>query len=261
MIYPKRQNLLCNCIKENKELVKYILRLDDATPKMNKSNWIKIEEMLDKYGVKPLVGIIPDCEDYIINWDYDESFWTEIAPRWVSKGWTIAQHGYKHVFQLDLGIYSEFNGLSYEKQKEKIEQGYDFMKNRGIIPTCFFSPAHQFDNNTISVCRDSGHFDFISDGTAFYPYKENGMLFIPCMFDTPHKMPFGIYTFVLHPNYLNDAEFEYYENFIRNNKDNFINAYEALENINLNRKRNVFEFAMKKAFKTIRKIKSRKDGN
>ena len=41
----------------------YLIRLDDACPTMNFSRWRVIEEILDKYHIAPLVGIVPSCED------------------------------------------------------------------------------------------------------------------------------------------------------------------------------------------------------
>ena len=38
---------------------KYIIRLDDAAEKMNIDNWEKMENILDRYDIKPLVGVIP----------------------------------------------------------------------------------------------------------------------------------------------------------------------------------------------------------
>ena len=42
---------------------KYIMRLDDAAEKMNVEKWLRMEQLLDKYSIKPLVGVIPACKD------------------------------------------------------------------------------------------------------------------------------------------------------------------------------------------------------
>ena len=41
----------------------FIIRLDDACEFMDVTKWNRMEEILDQYSVKPLVGIIPSCED------------------------------------------------------------------------------------------------------------------------------------------------------------------------------------------------------
>ena len=37
--------------------VDYCLRLDDACPQMNTEKWARIERILDKYKVRPIVGV------------------------------------------------------------------------------------------------------------------------------------------------------------------------------------------------------------
>ena len=41
----------------------YLIRLDDACPTMDVVKWDKIEKMLDKYHIKPMVGIVPANND------------------------------------------------------------------------------------------------------------------------------------------------------------------------------------------------------
>ena len=55
-------------------MLKFILRLDDAAPTMNKEKWDKIEKILDKYNIKPIVGIIPDNKDLEFNYPIIENF-------------------------------------------------------------------------------------------------------------------------------------------------------------------------------------------
>lgn len=67
-------------------MLSYIIRLDDATPRMNPQGWQAVEDILDKYGVKPIVGIIPDNRDPLFIWKEDPDFWTETVQRWQNKG-------------------------------------------------------------------------------------------------------------------------------------------------------------------------------
>lgn len=41
----------------------YLLRMDDASDYMDAEKWQRMEELLDRYGIKPLVGVIPDNRD------------------------------------------------------------------------------------------------------------------------------------------------------------------------------------------------------
>lgn len=236
-------------------MAKYIIRLDDACPNMKKNNWEKIEKILDKYNIKPIVGIIPNCKDKEFKkYPIIESFWEDYALKWQQKQWIIAQHGLNH--DLDENIRTEYRGKTYEEQKNNLIQGNRILKEHNIQPICFFAPAHTFDDNTIKACVDLKYFKFISDGVAIYPYKYNNMFFLPNIFDTPHKiLPFGIYTFVFHPNNMVESDYKYLEKFIISNIDNFdINLNDILEKYK-NREKNIFDKFILFLINTMRKIK------
>ena len=63
-------------------MLAYIIRLDDAPPKMNPHGWEKMERLLDKYNIRPIVGIIPDNKDVLFTWEEDPDFWTETVTQW-----------------------------------------------------------------------------------------------------------------------------------------------------------------------------------
>ena len=42
---------------------KYLIRLDDACQQANWPNWHRIENILNLYGIKPIVAVIPDNKD------------------------------------------------------------------------------------------------------------------------------------------------------------------------------------------------------
>ena len=105
---------------------KYIVRLDDACPQMNHENWQRMEALLDQYQVRPLVGVIPDNHDPEFTWPEDKTFWKR-ARNWQNKGWTIAQHGYRHLylpeakriyFQQSHSLHTEWAGVDGEVQKK-----------------------------------------------------------------------------------------------------------------------------------------------
>ena len=65
---------------------------------MNHQNWDRIEALLDNYGIKPMVGVIPHNEDTSLILDSeDPNFWIKVKS-WEQKGWTIAMHGYNHIY-------------------------------------------------------------------------------------------------------------------------------------------------------------------
>ena len=138
-------------------------------------------------------------------------------------------------------------------------QGNRILKKHNIHPICFFAPAHTFDDNTIKACADLQYFKFISDGVAIYPYKYNNMFFMPNIFDTPHKiLPFGVYTFVLHPNNMVESDYIYLEKFIIRHINNFdVNLNDILEKYK-NRTKSIFDRFILFLINTMRKIKGTK---
>lgn len=191
----------------------FLIRLDDASPYMDRLKWQKVEDILDKFDIKPIVAIIPDNNDEeVIKSEYDESFWDK-SKTWQNKGWGIALHGYDHVFTTDKkgliprNCYSEFAGVDYEIQKEKIEKGYNILKSRGLNSTFWVAPAHSFDKNTLKAIKSVTDIKIISDGLSVNPYKRYGFNWIPQQVCHIPKRKFGLWTVCLHPNNMNDNDF------------------------------------------------------
>lgn len=64
---------------------KYLIRLDDACPVMDAKKWQRMEDLLDTYGVKPMVGVIPANKDPKQQKDdVDCEFWNKVK-RWEMK--------------------------------------------------------------------------------------------------------------------------------------------------------------------------------
>lgn len=220
---------------------KYLIRLDDACPTMNLDNWLRIEKILDETNVNPMVGIIPankDSEQQIST--TDPNFWDKVK-EWENKGWAIAMHGYDHNFISDKGLFglnplwvrSEFAGLPFEEQKEKIRNGITIFRENGIEPKYFFAPAHTFDENTLKALREESNIRIISDTIATKPYRMKDFVFIPqlgghCI---EMKIP-GIWTFCLHPSKMSNQDFITTENFIKSHKNEMI-GFDQLDLSNL----------------------------
>lgn len=206
-------------------MTKYIMRLDDACPKRDVAKWDRMEILLDKYGVKPLVGVIPDCKDPDMDkYAEDVDFWTKRLPLWQEKGWTLALHGYNHVFKTDCGGInpvnkrSEFAGLPLDVQVSMIADGVAVLRKYGVNPKVFFAPAHTFDENTLNALQNVSDIRIISDTPANKPYSKYGMTFVPQQSGRVRKLLFNTVTFCYHPNTMNEAGFEQLENFLKENK-------------------------------------------
>lgn len=200
-----------------------LIRLDDACEYMDIPCWQRIEDLLNKYDVKPLVGIIPHCEDdELMRYGYDKDFWQKVE-QWKSLGWTFALHGYNHVYQTDSGGLnpinkrSEFAGVKLDEQCCKIREGVKILEGHGLEPKIFFAPSHTFDRNTLKAIKSESKINIISDGIADDVFFEEGFYFIPQQVGKPIKLPLSFVTICLHPNIMKEVNFNKLESFLREN--------------------------------------------
>ena len=207
---------------------KYIMRLDDACDKMDVEKWAQMEALLDKYAIKPLVGVIPHCEDEeMAEYPTNPDFWM-IVERWQEKGWSIALHGYNHVYGTECGGLnpvnqrSEFAGEPLELQKEKIHKGLEILKSHGVFPRVFFAPSHTFDENTLIALTECSDIRIISDTVANDAYTENGFTFVPQQSGRARKLPFKTVTFCYHPNTMDEDAFAALNIFLQKNREKFV---------------------------------------
>ena len=208
---------------------KYIFRLDDACERMDVKKWDRIEYIFNKYGIKPIVGVIPHCEDKSMEkYEIDSSFWDKVK-KWENKEWTIAMHGYNHVYSTSSGGInpvnkrSEFAGEKMENQREKIRKGMEIFCNHGINPKIFFAPSHTFDLNTLEALKLESSIRIISDTIAFDVYKRGEFVFVPQQSGRARRLPFKTVTFCYHPNTMSDEDFSKLDIFLRKNAKKVIN--------------------------------------
>lgn len=223
---------------------KYLIRLDDACPTMDGAKWQRMFDILDRYGVRPMVGIIPHNEDPKQEIDApDVEFWNK-AKLWQQKGYAIALHGYNHCYISDKGLRglnplwarSEFAGVSYDVQKQKIRDGFEILSSHGVKPKYFFAPSHTFDENTLKALRECTDIRIISDTIATKPYKKGDFIFLPQLGGHCTEMKInGIWTFCLHPSAMTEVNFEATERFLKIHKNEFI-RYDEIDLLNLRNK-------------------------
>lgn len=242
---------------------KILIRLDDACPTMNHKRWARMESILDSYGIKPMVGIIPNNEDpeQIIDSE-DEKFWNKVKI-WENKGWAIAMHGYNHCYSSDGGLKglnpvwrrSEFAGLPLKEQRLKIRQGIDIMRNHDISPRYFFAPSHTFDKNTLEAIRIETDIRIICDTIATVPYKYDDFIFIPQQSGHPIRLPLGGFlTICYHPNTMSNLDFDNFNTFLHNKSDDII-SFDNLELSNI-KGRNLFDTLFSTLYFLRRRINS-----
>ncbi len=189
----------------------YLIRFDDFCPTMDWAAWEKIEHILAKYDIKPIIAVVPDNQDpHLMVNPPRLDFWEKVRT-WQAAGWIIAIHGYQHLYSThDSGImrvneYSEFSGLSYEEQRSKLEKGLAIFAEHNVRADAWIAPAHAFDTNTVKALLDLG-IQVISDGYYWRPVKRLGALWIPQQIWQFRQMPFGLWTVCLHHNNYSDKE-------------------------------------------------------
>ena len=197
--------------------MKIAVRLDDITPEMDWPKFLRMKELLDGYGLKPLIGVIPENHDETLTGAREgapSDFWAYIREL-CEAGTTVAMHGFTHIYDtkksgiFPLNAFSEFAGHPYDKQLTRIRTGKKLLRDRGIETDLFMAPAHTFDRNTLLALRDAG-FQKVTDGFGKSPYRYEDLTFYPISFrkSDAFRGGDGYTTFVYHTNTMDDKEFE-----------------------------------------------------
>lgn len=211
----------------------FLVRFDDICPTMNWDVWRQVEDILTSAEGKPILAVVPDNHDAVLNVaPPNPKFWDEVR-RWQAMGWTIALHGYRHLPEttcsgiIGLNSKSEFAGLPYEAQLAKITAGMTVFKNQGISSRVWVAPSHSFDANTVAALRTVG-IDRISDGLFVYPHTDrNGTLWTPQQIWRFHAMPLGVWTVCCHINSWSAQSLECFRRGIDRYKNSIISMEDA----------------------------------
>lgn len=237
---------------------KLLFRLDDICPGLKYDNLIRLEEIFDKYGVKPMLGIVPCNEDSgLVVEQTTDNFWEEMI-RLQTKGWSVALHGYKHVYVnecsgiLEANPFSEFAGVDLETQKQMISDGKHILEGHGLKVDYFMAPGHTFDENTLTALADAGIWK-ITDGYTKQPYIRGGITFYPCKLSEA-KLVDGMDTVCIHLNNWQDKDFEELEEFLKSNSDCVIEFSDAEASDAV-----TYNSSVAKQERQFRKLKERKN--
>lgn len=238
--------------------MKIAVRLDDITPDMDWERFLQFKALLDRYQVKPLIGIVPDNQDANLKKKTGSSssenaktqgqqnrpmekaqipadFWSYVKEL-ETDGWTLAMHGVHHVYSTDKGgifplnNFSEFAGVPLDKQKEMLSKGKQILKEKGINTEIFMAPAHSYDRNTLKALKKIG-FTALTDGFGSHPYFWNGLKFYPISFNlsSTFKKKTGYSTMVVHTDTITSNDLKRYESYFQNQNIQWISFKEYLE--------------------------------
>lgn len=223
--------------------MKIAVRLDDITPDMDWERFFKFKALLDRYQVKPLIGVVPDNRDPNLvkkpepgtEDQAPDDFWAYVKEL-EGHGWVIAMHGCHHVYATDRGgmfplnNFSEFAGLPFERQKELLAKGRQRLAEKGIDTELFMAPAHSYDKNTLKALREAG-FRGLTDGFGDVPYRFRGLVFYPISFmlgRTLQKKK-GYSTMVVHTGTVSDEDLKRYEGYFQRQDVTWISFGEYLK--------------------------------
>ena len=251
---------MINSIK--KALSKYtglLIRMDDITENMNWKLMDECELLFDKYKIKPLLGVIPINQDpELLKYSKNYNFWKRVID-WKNKGWEITMHGCNHLYTqtsdkndiFGYGGNSEFYGLNYLSQLEKIKTGLEEFKKQKIKVRSFFAPNHIYDNNTLKALKDND-IKIIIDGYGLFPFFKDEILFIPQLFHKEIFLPFGIQSTQMHINDWNEKAFKTFEDFVKRNHSRIVNLDYIVSVANSNNLQKATNYLVEKSLKTVR---------
>jgi predicted deacetylase len=236
---------------------KYILRFDDICPTMDSKRFDIIEELMDEYSIKPIVAVIPDNKHKNFRFSEPDSRFWDKCRNWQKKGYTIALHGYQHLWLEKKKKYyyfsphMEFGGEPYEVQYEKLEKGIKILHAHEINPTVWVAPFHSFNKDTLRGLNLLG-INIISDGIGLYPWLDrNNNFWIPQQTHSFKKKSFGVWTICIHHNNYTEKRMRALTNFIKNHHKNISSVDEIVKYYG-NRRRSILDMLYATVFKLKR---------
>lgn len=199
---------------------RYLLRLDDLCPTMERSQWERVKALVTEYRISPILAVVPGNKDSNLALAaHDPAFWAEMRAL-EEAGATIALHGYQHLCMsegpalLQLKERSEFAGVDEGRQLQWIREGIRILQTHGLDPKIWVAPNHGFDRGTLRALRASG-ISVVSDGLTRFPFKRDGVLWIPQQLWRPIEKQSGIWTICIHCNTVRLSEIDELAQFFR----------------------------------------------
>jgi predicted deacetylase len=213
-------------------------RIDDVTPTMDWPAFYATIDMLSKFNIKPILGVIPNCQaEELLHFAENNNFWTEIK-QMQDDGYPIAMHGYDHIYisksrgVFPVNNFSEFAEVPYEVQRQKIQKGVKILRDHGLNFNIFMAPGHSFDNNTCKILLDND-INYMTDGFGSNIFECNEMRFLPVILTWRRvyqlrKWKYG--TLVLHTNIMSKDLLDRYRDICNSFSKNLFNYSEDFLN-------------------------------
>lgn len=211
----------------------YLIRFDDLCPTMLSAPAERYLSLVARYGVRPILAVIPDNQDPALNLESpDPAFWDRIRSL-EAAGATVAMHGYRHqcvsrgTSLLGLHAETEFAGVEESQQRTWIRCGLSVLREQGLCPRLFVAPRHGFDRSTLRALAREG-LGILSDGFARRPFTRHDVVWIPQQLWEPVKKPQGLWTICIHTNTAPESLAQKLESFLDQNARNFTSFDEVI---------------------------------
>lgn len=202
----------------------YLIRFDDLCPTMNRASWQRFEDLILRYGIAPILAVVPDNRDEELDCeDADAEFWGRMR-RLEAAGAAIALHGYQHLCLAKgrslVPIHSsgEFAGVDRGTQTMRIQAGLKILLGQGLAPRVWVAPRHGFDGTTLSVLAEAG-IGIVSDGFAERPFRQGQATWLPQQLWAPVEKEQGLWTICFHSNSATEQHAQDFERFLIRNAE------------------------------------------
>ncbi|HEX4644783.1 MAG TPA: DUF2334 domain-containing protein [Verrucomicrobiae bacterium] len=192
---------------------KYLLRFDDICPTMNWKVWAEIEAALVEHRLKPILAVVPDNQDAVLQVDAPRRDFWEHVRKWQARGWTIALHGFQHKYiGRHAGLITpqkltEFAGVPAPEQEEKLRRGMEIFEREGIKSRVWIAPNDSFDAATVALLPRFG-IRVICDGVFRFPFYQREIMWVPQQLYRFRPAPRGIWTVAYHHNHLTPSDIQ-----------------------------------------------------
>jgi peptidoglycan/xylan/chitin deacetylase (PgdA/CDA1 family) len=207
---------------------KVLFRLDDYAANRDHEKWTKVLGIFNKFNIKVCVGVIPDNRDKNLlkyNSEPNSSFWVGVAGL-EKYGHVIALHGCTHEYHsinkseslIPVNPQSEFVGLEYLVQLDKLSRSLAIFSANGFSPKIFMAPSHTFDEVTLRCLSELG-IKYVTDGYFFRPVSFSGIKFIPQQFGSLYRPMLPLQTICLHPNTIMSIDINQLEQYCSRYRD------------------------------------------
>ncbi|MBX3127663.1 MAG: DUF2334 domain-containing protein [Polyangiaceae bacterium] len=201
-----------------------VVRFDDIAPNMAWPTFERVIEICERYGVYPLLGVIPDNRDpELLAYPRREDFWSVVRDL-QGRGWGVAQHGFQHVIRSRMGglfgvngFRSEFAGVPISEQRECVSVGAAVLRSAGLHIEAFMAPWHSFDLATVAALKEADIFA-VTDGYSSFPVEYGGVLLVPQMTERVLPVPWGVQTVCYHWNAATEGSLRDFERFCAKNQ-------------------------------------------